>query len=42
MIKSISFNQDEIIENIIHSYIPNGIIECDPTYSKGNFYKNNT
>ncbi len=29
----------EIINNIIQLYCPNGI-ECDPTYSKGNFYKN--
>lgn len=39
VIKSISFNQDEIIGNIIKLYAPAGI-ECDPTYSKGNFYKN--
>lgn len=38
MIKSISFDQNEIIQNIIDLYEPNGI-ECDPTYSKGNFYK---
>ncbi len=38
IVKSISFNQDEIIGNIIKMYIPGGI-ECDPTYSKGNFYK---
>jgi tRNA G10 N-methylase Trm11 len=38
MIKSISYDQDEIIQNIIDLYCPDGI-ELDPTYSKGNFYK---
>lgn len=40
MIKSLSFNQQEIIQNIISLYIPSGKIDCDPTYSKGVFYKN--
>lgn len=39
IIKSISYNQEEIIKWIIALYCPNGI-ELDPTYSKGNFYKN--
>ncbi len=39
IIKSISYNQEEIIKNIINLHI-NGPIELDPTYSKGNFYKN--
>jgi len=39
MIKTTSYNQQEIIKNIISLHCPNGI-ECDPTYSKGNFYKN--
>lgn len=38
MIKSISYNQEEIIKNIQLLYT--GDIECDPTYSKGNFYRN--
>lgn len=39
MIKSISYDQEETINNIINLYCPTGI-ELDPTYSKGNFYKN--
>lgn len=39
VIRSVSFDQDEIISNIIKLYIPAGV-ECDPTYSKGNFYIN--
>lgn len=38
MIKTISYDQQEIIQNIIGLHSPSGI-ECDPTYSKGNFYK---
>lgn len=40
MIKSISYNEQEIIEWILklHCKYP---IELDPTYSKGNFYKGN-
>lgn len=40
MIKSISFDQQEIIQNILtlHCDFP---IEVDPTYSKGVFYKEN-
>ena len=39
MIKSISYNQDEIIKNILVLHSPNGEIDCDTTYSKGIFYK---
>lgn len=39
MIKSISYDQQDIIKNIITLHCPNGI-ELDPTYSKGVFYKN--
>ncbi len=39
MIKSISYNQTEIIHNILRLHVPKQIIDCDPTYSKGNFYK---
>lgn len=39
-IKSISYNQSEIIKNILYLHVPNKIIDCDPTYSIGNFYKN--
>ena len=39
MIKSISFNQSEIINNIIRLYITSGKIECDATFDYGGFYK---
>lgn len=39
IIKSISYDQKEIIKNIINLYCPNGI-DLDCTYSKGAFYKN--
>lgn len=40
MIKSVYNTQDEIIQNIIHLYLGGMDIQCDPTYSKGVFYKN--
>lgn len=39
MIQSIGFDQHQIIKDIITLHIPDGSIECDVTYSKGNFYK---
>lgn len=42
MIKSISFSQEEIIKNILLLHCNGKNIDCDPTYSKGNFYKNIT
>ena len=39
LIKSISYSQSEIIKWILHLHSPNGKIDCDPTYSIGNFYK---
>lgn len=42
IIKSLSFNQQEIIQNIINLYIPSGQIDLDPTYSKGIFYKHSS
>ena len=39
MIKTTSYNQDEIIKWILQLHSPNGSIDCDATYSKGNFYK---
>ena len=39
MIKSISYDQNEIIKSIIKLHVPQGFIDCDPTYSKGKFYK---
>jgi hypothetical protein len=38
MIKTTSYNQQEIIENILQLHCPTGI-QLDPTYSKGMFYK---
>jgi tRNA G10 N-methylase Trm11 len=39
MIKTISFDEQEIIQNILSLHCYNKNIELDPTYSKGNFYK---
>lgn len=39
IIKSISYNQDEILWNILKLHVPSRKIDCDPTFSKGNFYK---
>jgi len=39
IIKSISYDQEEILNWIIKLYCQDGF-ELDPTYSKGNFYKN--
>lgn len=40
LIRSISYSQEEIIRNILRLHVPNKKIDCDPTYSVGNFYKN--
>jgi hypothetical protein len=39
IIKSISYDQTEIIKNILKLYVPDQKIDCDATYSVGNFYK---
>jgi hypothetical protein len=39
IIQSIGYNQQEIIKNILHLHSITNSIDCDPTYSKGNFYK---
>ena len=39
LIKTVSYDQSEIIKNIIKLYIPDNSIDCDVTFSKGNFYK---
>ena len=39
IIKSISFNQEEIIKSILKLHSLEGKIDVDPTYSKGVFYK---
>lgn len=40
MVKSISYDQSEIIHSILDLHAPEHKIDCDPTYSKGNFYQN--
>ena len=40
LIKSISYEQSEIIKWILQLHVPDKKIDCDPTYSIGNFYKN--
>ena len=40
LVKSISYDQSEIIRNILELYVPNKTIDCDPTYCIGSFYKN--
>jgi hypothetical protein len=39
IIKSVDEDQGNIIKNIIKLHIPSGKIDCDITYSVGNFYK---
>lgn len=39
VLKSTSYDQAVIIKDIIKLHIPSGIIDCDTTYSIGNFYK---
>ena len=38
VVRSISYDQSEIIRNILALYAPEGVIDCDPTYSRGAFY----
>ena len=38
LVKSVSYDQAEIIRNIIKLHVPGGKIDCDPTYSIGAFY----
>ena len=39
LIRNISYDQGEIIRNILKLHVPGGRIDCDPTYSTGVFYK---
>ena len=39
MIKSFSYDQTEIIKNILYLHVQGGKIDCDPTYSIGAFYR---
>ena len=38
LVKSISYDQSEIIRSILRLHVPNGRIDCDSTYSTGGFY----
>ena len=40
VIKTINFNQQDLINDVIKLHIPSGQIDCDPCFSKGVFYKN--
>lgn len=40
VISTISYNEQEIIRDILYLHASGADIECDPTYSVGNFYKN--
>ena len=40
MITTISYSQAEILRDILELHTDDGLIELDPTYSQGNFYKN--
>ena len=40
MITTIGYDQEEIISDILTLHAGGGPIDVDPTYSKGNFYKN--
>ncbi len=38
LIRSISYDQTEIIQNILQLHVPCKMIECDPTFGKGQLY----
>ena len=38
LVKSIGYDQGEIIRNILKLHVPAGKIDCDPTFSTGAFY----
>lgn len=40
LVRSISYEQSDIIKDILRLHTKGGVIDCDCTYSKGNFYKN--
>ena len=39
LIRNVSYDQSEIIRNILRLHVPGEKIDCDPTYSIGAFYK---
>lgn len=38
LIRSVSYDQAEIIRNILRLHVPEGKIDCDPTFNTGAFY----
>lgn len=40
VIKSVSYDQQEILNNILKLHVPSGVYDADFCISKGNFYKN--
>ena len=38
LVRSIGYEQGEIIRNILKLHVPEGKIDCDPTFSTGAFY----
>ena len=38
LVRSVSYDQTEIIRNILQLHVPEGKIDCDPTFSTGAFY----
>ena len=38
LIRSVSYDQSEIVRNILKLHAPDGRIDCDPTFSTGAFY----
>lgn len=39
LVRSVGFDQGEIIRNILRLHVPEGKIDCDPTFSTGAFYR---
>ena len=39
MITTISYNQHELLRDILELHIKTETFTCDPTYGNGNFYK---
>lgn len=39
LVISVGFDQGEIIRNILKLHVPEGKIDCDPTFSTGTFYR---
>ena len=39
LIKTVSYDQDELLRWILQLYVPQGMFDVDPTYSTGGFYR---